>query len=94
MNIHFKNGVTSEIAVDRTSKQVKSSDVPTLQGASQDRATLSTSGQTVSSLVKAALSTPATRQDKVDSIRNSLMAGTYPIDSMKIAGAMLSGDVE
>ncbi len=94
MNIQFKNGVMNEIALDRTQKQVTSGGVSTVQGPSQDRATLSTSGHTVSNLVRGALSTPATRQDKVNSLRDSIAAGTYTLDNVKIAGSILSEDGE
>ena len=92
MKVDFSSGVTSQIGVDRTAKQVTTSDVSSDQSASLTGATRSTLTHTVPSMVNRAMSSPEVRQDKVDAIRSSIAGGTYKLDASKIAGAMLSED--
>jgi flagellar biosynthesis anti-sigma factor FlgM len=44
----------------------------------------------LSSLAKSALNTPEIRQDKVDSLRQSISSGQYGLDPKSIADAMLA----
>ncbi len=92
MKVDFNSGVTSQIGVERTAKQVSSSKVSNDQSATLATGTRSTLTHTVPSLVSRALSSPDVRQDRVNSLRDSIAAGTYTVDNVKIAGAILADD--
>jgi flagellar biosynthesis anti-sigma factor FlgM len=55
-----------------------------------DRTTFKSGPTGVRALVGQALATPEVRQDKVDSIRQSMANGTYKFDAGKVADAMLA----
>jgi negative regulator of flagellin synthesis FlgM len=59
------------------------------QAGTEDRTTLTSDTASVNSLVSLALNSPAIRQDKVDSLRESVNNGTYEVDPSKIASSML-----
>jgi flagellar biosynthesis anti-sigma factor FlgM len=54
-----------------------------------DRATLSSDSASPSSLASTALNSPEVRQDKVDSLTESIANGEYELDPAKIASAMI-----
>ena len=89
MKINPNNGVTNQVIAERKAPQVSTGDVSAAKSSTVDRTTLSTSVPTVSSLVQQALQTPAVRQNKIDSLRDAISSGNYPVDSVKIAGAIV-----
>jgi flagellar biosynthesis anti-sigma factor FlgM len=54
----------------------------------QDRTTLLSDSASPTSLASIALNSPEVRQDKVDSLAQSIQNGTYELDPAKIASAM------
>jgi negative regulator of flagellin synthesis FlgM len=90
MRIDLFNSTASEIASEKDPKQVggQTSAGPGAVSA-EDRTTLVSDSTSVGSLVSAALSSPAIRQDKVDSLRAAVNGGQYPLDPGKIATSIL-----
>jgi flagellar biosynthesis anti-sigma factor FlgM len=90
MRIDSYNSPASQISAEQTSRQVSA------QGSSnanvsgtEDRASLSSGSTSVSSLVSQALQFPEVRQDKVDSLKQSVGNGTYELNPSKIASSIL-----
>jgi len=81
--------VASQIASEKDSKKVSGESRVTNLNVSQDRTTLSSDTVAVSSLVSKAMETSPIRQDKVESLRQSVEQGQYKIEPDKIAEAML-----
>jgi flagellar biosynthesis anti-sigma factor FlgM len=69
----------------------KAPSVSQLQDSSstEDRATLSSGSNSVSSLVSAAMSSPEMRSDKVASLQQQVQNGTYQLDPEQIAASMI-----
>jgi negative regulator of flagellin synthesis FlgM len=90
MRIDLFNTTASQISSEPGSKQVQNHDVEAsgLENAG-DRATLTSGSGPVSSLVSEAMSSPAVRQDKVESLQQAISSGKYQLDPDKIAGAMI-----
>jgi len=59
----------------------------------EDADTFSSDSLSLSTLANRALQMPEVRQEKVDSLRQSIASGQYAVDAQSIAGAML-GDGE
>jgi flagellar biosynthesis anti-sigma factor FlgM len=55
----------------------------------EDRATLKSDSPSPNSLASIALSSPEVRQEKVDSLIQSIQSGQYELDPAKIASAMI-----
>ncbi|MBZ5637227.1 MAG: flagellar biosynthesis anti-sigma factor FlgM [Acidobacteriia bacterium] len=55
----------------------------------QDRVELSAEARQVAALAEASGGLPAVRQDKVDTLRRALDAGTYQVDPRRLARAIL-----
>jgi flagellar biosynthesis anti-sigma factor FlgM len=55
----------------------------------RDHATLSSDSASPGSLASIALNSPEVRQDKVDSLAQSIQSGEYELDPAKIASAMI-----
>ena len=85
------NPTASQIANESNPKQVDaennvaSSDLPN----SGDRTTLTSTQQSLNSLVSTAMSSPEVRQDRVDSLKQSISDGTYELDPEQIASSMI-----
>jgi flagellar biosynthesis anti-sigma factor FlgM len=62
---------------------------PAGQADAGDRATLTSDSASLNSLVGLALNSPEVRQDKVDSLSQSINNGEYELDPAKIASSML-----
>lgn len=88
MKVEWSNPV-SQTVLDRPGTKASSTSVP-VAGLSQDRTTLSSKGQSVQSMVSQALKTPEVRQDRVQSLKQSIASGEYKLDANKIAGAIIS----
>jgi flagellar biosynthesis anti-sigma factor FlgM len=76
-------------------KQVSTSDTAATQSATrttQDRTTFHSDSLSVQSLTSQALNSPEIRQDKVDTLSQSVSSGTYPLDSTEIAGAIIDSN--
>jgi flagellar biosynthesis anti-sigma factor FlgM len=90
MRIDAYNPAASDVASDASLPQSGAQSVTQPGGASeQDRATLSSDSASASSLVGIALNSPEVRQDKVDSLTQSIQNGEYDLDPAKIASAMI-----
>jgi len=90
MLVGIYNTPASEIANDRISQQAGTQTSATSTPVNpEDRTTLSSDSTSVGNLVATALATPAVRQDKVDSLRNSISTGTYKIEPNEIAASII-----
>jgi flagellar biosynthesis anti-sigma factor FlgM len=89
MKIDLNSPSASLLPVDRGVKQVSTSSTAATQGATEDRTTLHSGSQTIQSLTAQALNSPEVRQDKVDTLRQSVNSGSYPLDATKIASAIV-----
>lgn len=90
MKIEIGAASTSQLDVERSARQVSSSNIGSSQGVAKDYTTLQSDSATVQSLVQQALSLPDVRQDKVDAVRQSVNSGQFQIDPQKIASAMIA----
>jgi flagellar biosynthesis anti-sigma factor FlgM len=90
MRIDLTQAAASQIAPEPNPKQVgaQTGASSALTG-SEDRTTLTSDTQSLSSLVGTAMSSPEIRQDKVDSLTQAVNSGTYQLDPAKIAASML-----
>lgn len=89
MRIDLYNSSASQVSSDPSSQQVSASKTATTATSSEDRATLSSDSTSVSSLASTALSSPEIRQDKVDSLKQSISSGQYQIDPDQIAASII-----
>ncbi len=90
MRIDLTQAAASQIATEANAKQVSAQNAPAsgLAGG-EDRTTLTSDTQSLSSLVSTAMNSPEIRQDKVDSLKQSVSNGTYQLDPSKIAASMI-----
>ena len=90
MRVDLTNVAASQLAAEPNAKPVDANNLPAsgLSG-SEDRATLSSDTQSLSSLVSTALSSPEIRQDKVAGLQQAIGNGTYQLDPNAIAGSMI-----
>lgn len=89
MKIELSNASAAQSVLDRPSAKVASANVSSAS-ISQDRTTFSSKSGSVQSLVNQALGSPEIRQDRVQSLKNSIASGEYKLDANKIAGAIIS----
>jgi negative regulator of flagellin synthesis FlgM len=89
MKIDVNNLTANQLSVDRGPKQVSSGSLAGTQSSTEDRTTLSTDSQSVQSLTSQALNSPEIRQDKVDSLHQSISSGEYQVSAKAIAGAII-----
>ncbi|MES2394217.1 MAG: flagellar biosynthesis anti-sigma factor FlgM [Acidobacteriota bacterium] len=90
MKIDFSSPVASQEVIDRTARQASSANSTASQGIAEDRATLSTAGQSVHSLVSQTMQTADVRQDKVSALRQQIASGEYKADPGKIAEGIIA----
>lgn len=84
------NQAASQIANDSNPKPVDAENVAASDLAnSGDRTTLTSTQQSLNSLVSTAMSSPEVRQDRVDSLKQAISDGTYELDPEKIAASMI-----
>ncbi len=84
------NQAASQIANESNPKPVDAESVAVSDLAnSDDRTTLTSTQQSLNSLVSTAMSSPEVRQDRVDSLKQSINDGTYELDPDKIAASMI-----
>jgi flagellar biosynthesis anti-sigma factor FlgM len=89
MKIEANSPAVIQLPVDRGAKQVTNNGLSGTQGAPEDRTTLHTDSKSVQALTSQAMSFPAVRQGKVDSLRQAVSSGTYQVDATKTAEAMI-----
>lgn len=90
MRIDSYNSAVNQVSADTVSPQVNGQGATQAGGADAgDHATLTSDSASVSSLVGLALNSPEVRQDKVDSLTQSINNGEYELDPAKIASSML-----
>jgi flagellar biosynthesis anti-sigma factor FlgM len=97
MKIDLNNSLANLLPPDQGVKQVSTSDTAATRGAAratQDRTTFHSDNMSVQSLTSQALDTPEIRQDKVNTLSQSVSSGTYQIDATAIAGAMIDNKGE
>jgi negative regulator of flagellin synthesis FlgM len=84
------NQAASQIANESNPKPVDAENVAASDLAnSGDRTTLTSAQQSLNSLVSTAMSSPEIRQDRVDSLKQSISDGTYELDPEQIAASMI-----
>lgn len=83
---------TQQAGVQRPATDGKSPAGATQGQASQDRINVSADGALRTAALSTAMNTNDVRQEKVDSIRESLDNGTYVIDSRKIATKLVQDE--
>jgi negative regulator of flagellin synthesis FlgM len=90
MRIDLTQAAASQIATEANAKQVSAKNA-TASGpvGGEDRTTFTSDTQSLSSLVSTAMNSPEIRQDKVDSLKQSVGNGTYQLDPGKIAASMI-----
>jgi len=90
MRIDSFNSAASQVSTDTVSPQVNGQSAAQAGGADAgDHATLTSDSASLSSLVGLALNSPEVRQDKIDSLSQSINNGEYELDPAKIASSML-----
>jgi flagellar biosynthesis anti-sigma factor FlgM len=90
MRIDAYNSAASEVSNDASLTQAGAQKATNSVAAGEpDHATLSSNSASPSSLASIALNSPEVRQDKVDSLAQSIQNGEYELDPAKIASAML-----
>ena len=90
MRIDPFNSTASQVSNEPASQQVAAQNaaLSSSEGAG-DRTTLTSDSASLSSLVGKALSSPEVRQDRVDSLKQSVSSGNYNLDPGKIASSMI-----
>lgn len=90
MRIDLTQAAAAQIATEANAKHVsaKNASASGLAGG-EDRTTFTSDKQSLGSLVSAAMSSPEIRQDKVDSLKQSISNGTYQLEPGKIAASMI-----
>ncbi len=82
--------ISSDLSSQQVGAQAGTQSAASSQGVSEDdRTTLTSDTASVSSLVSTALNTPEVRQDTVDSLRQAIGNGQYPVDPASVAAAMV-----
>ena len=90
MRIDLTQATASQIATEPSPKQVNVDNIAASDvDAGGDRTTLTSAQQSLSDLVSMAMSSPEIRQDRVDSLKQSISNGTYQLDPEKIAASMI-----
>ncbi len=94
MRIDLSNAAAGQLSSDLSSTKVATQTATQTAAQSgsvsrEDHATLTSDSTSVGSLVSAALNSPAIRQGKVDSLRQSITSGQYRIDPSSIAASMV-----
>lgn len=87
MKIEGSSLATSQLPADRT-QQATNTAVTGTQGAAEDRTTFHSDSTSVQSLTSRALASLEVRQDKVDTLRQSVSSGEYQVSATNIAGAI------
>lgn len=81
MRIDLTQATASQIASEPNPKQVSADNIAASELAGGgDRTTLTSAQQSLSALVSTAMSSPEIRQDRVDSLKQSVSNGTYELD--------------
>lgn len=89
MRVDLYNSAASEIAGESIAQSTAQTAASAQDADSGDRTTLTSDSTSVNSLVSEAMSMPAIRQDKVQSLQQAISSGQYQLDSDQIAGAMI-----
>jgi negative regulator of flagellin synthesis FlgM len=84
------NQAASQITSENNAKPLDTENVVATDLANTgDRTTLTSTRQPLNELVRNAMSSPEIRQDRVDSLKQSIDNGTYELDPAKIASSMI-----
>jgi flagellar biosynthesis anti-sigma factor FlgM len=94
MKVELNSPSATLLPAGRSVKQVSTGSTTATQGAAQDRTTFHSDSLSVTSLTSQAMSSPEIRQDKVDTLSQSVNNGTYQLDATRIAGAIVDSKSE
>jgi flagellar biosynthesis anti-sigma factor FlgM len=94
MKVELNSLSATTLPTERSVKQASTGSTTAAQSAAQDRTTFHSDSLSVESLTSQAMSSPEIRQDKVDTLSQSVNSGTYQLDATKIAGAILGSNGE
>ncbi|MGO8758260.1 MAG: flagellar biosynthesis anti-sigma factor FlgM [Terracidiphilus sp.] len=90
MRIDLTQATASQITSEPNSKPVSATETTASDlSAGEDRTTLSSSEQSVRALVSSAMSSPETRDDKVNALSQAINAGSYELDPEQIVASMI-----
>lgn len=92
MKIDLNSPATEMLSTGWSTQKASKTNESASQAAAGDRVTLASAGATVQSLTAQAMNTPQVRQDKVDSLRQSISSGSYQLDPAQIASAISAGE--
>jgi flagellar biosynthesis anti-sigma factor FlgM len=92
MKVDLNSLAASQIALNVGAKQVSNGSLTSTQATTEDRISFNSNGLSVQSLTSQALNSPSIRQDKVDTLRQSVTSGAYKPDASSTAGAMIEHD--
>jgi negative regulator of flagellin synthesis FlgM len=90
MRIDLTQATASQIASEPNPKSASATETTASDlSAGEDRTTLSSGEQSVSELVSSAMSSPETRDDKVNTLSQAINSGSYEIDPDQIVASMI-----
>jgi flagellar biosynthesis anti-sigma factor FlgM len=89
MRIDLFNSAASQISSQQASQQTSAQKTANSAQVDGDRATLTSDSTSVGSLVSQALSSPAIRQEQVDSLKQAVSNGQYDLNPGKIAASII-----
>jgi flagellar biosynthesis anti-sigma factor FlgM len=92
MKIELNSPAANQLPVDRSVKQVSTSDTTAAQSVTVDRTTFHSDSLSVQSLTSQAMNSPEIRQDKVAAFQQSISSGEYKPDASKTADAIASSN--
>ena len=90
----YASSATSEVSnVATKDSSAQASGLNTLANGPEDRTTLMSGSDSISSLTAQTMQMGAARNEKVQSLQQAVSSGDYTVDPAKIAEAMVSGSV-
>lgn len=90
MRIDLTQLAANHVSSEPNPTQMKAQEGATsILGGSEDRTTLTSTPDSVKSLVSTAMASPEIRQDKVDTLKQAINSGQYEFDPAKIAKSMI-----
>ncbi len=92
MKIELNSPPTTQLPVDRDVKQVSTSGTTSAQSTTVDRTTFHSDSLSVQSLTSQAMNSPEVRQDKVDTLRQSVNSGEYKASATETADAIANSN--
>lgn len=94
MRIDANSPAASLLSADWSKPQETKSVLFGAESAREDRTTFSPASNMVQALAAQALKMPEVRQDRIEAVRESVSSGTYPLDAIKTAAAIVDSGEE